>query len=132
MTVHMSLNEAPQRLRIEVETEMLRIAQEAVTNARRHSGAQNLWVTLAVDPPHATLTVTDDGHGLGTARSDSYGMKIMRERAQRIGADLMIASRSEGGTIVDLTLRPDKAGPLPTQPRPVSRSPIPDPASAAP
>lgn len=132
MTVHMSLNEAPQRLRIEVETEMLRIAQEAVTNARRHSGAKNLWVTLAVDPPHATLTVTDDGHGLGPARSDSYGMKIMRERAQRIGADLMIASRSEGGTIVDLTLRPDKTGLLPTQPTSISRSAIADPASAAP
>jgi signal transduction histidine kinase len=132
MTVHLSLNESPQRLRSEVETEMLRIAQEAVTNARRHSGAKNLWVTLAVAPPHATLTVTDDGHGLGTARSDSYGMKIMRERAQRIGADLMIASRSEGGTIVDLTLRPDKTGQLPTQPTVASRSALADPASAAP
>jgi signal transduction histidine kinase len=131
MTVHMSINEAPQRLRIEVETEMLRIAQEAVTNARRHSGAKNLWVTLGVDPPHATLTVTDDGHGLGTARSDSYGMKIMRERAQRIGADLMIASRSEGGTIVDLTLRPDQTGALPRQPTATSK-PTADPASAAP
>ena len=115
MTVHLSSNEAPQRLRTEVETEMLRIAQEAVTNARKHSGAKNLWVTLAVDPPHGTLTVTDDGYGLGAARSDSYGMKIMRERAQRIGADLTIASRPEGGTIVDVTLRPDQSGPLPTQ-----------------
>jgi signal transduction histidine kinase len=131
MTVHMSINEAPQRLRIEVETEMLRIAQEAVTNARRHSGAKNLWVTLGVDPPHATLTVTDDGHGLGTARSDSYGMKIMRERAERIGADLMIASRSEGGTIVDLTLRPDKTNQLPTQATATSRAATAGPASAA-
>ena len=131
MTVHMSLNEAPQRLRIEVETEMLRIAQEAVTNARRHSGAKNLWVTLAVDPPHATLTVTDDGHGIGPARSDSYGMKIMRERAQRIGADLMIASRSEGGTIVDLTLRPDQAGTIPSQPFAASNSALTDPPSVA-
>ena len=108
MTVHLSLNETPQRLRVEVETEILRIAQEAVTNARRHSGARNLWVTLTVDPPHGTLTVTDDGHGLAPARQDSYGMKIMRERAERAGADLTIASRPEGGTIVDLTLRPDK------------------------
>jgi signal transduction histidine kinase len=115
MTVHLSLNETPQRLRVEVETEMLRIAQEAVTNARRHSGARNLWVSITVDPPHATLTVTDDGQGLGPARPDSYGMKIMRERADRIGADLTIASRPEGGTIVDLTLRPDKTGSLPAQ-----------------
>jgi signal transduction histidine kinase len=132
MTVHLSLNEAPQRLRIEVETEMLRIAQEAVTNARRHSGAKNLWVTLAVDPPHATLTVTDDGHGIGPARSDSYGMKIMRERAQRIGADLMIASRPEGGTIVDLTLRPEHTGTIPTQPFAAPNSAMADPRSVAP
>lgn len=128
MTVHLSLNERPQRLRVEVETEMLRIAQEAVTNARRHSGARNLWVTIAVDPPHGTLTVTDDGSGLGTARSDSYGMKIMRERADRIGADLTIASRPEGGTIVDLTLRPDKTGSLPSQP-PLAAAPRRDPYS---
>lgn len=108
MTVHLPLEETPQRLHGEVETEMLRIAQEAVTNARRHSGARNLWVTIAVDPPNCTLTVTDDGHGIGATRPDSYGIKIMRERAERIGADLTIASRPEGGTIVDLTLRPDR------------------------
>lgn len=132
MTVHLSLNETPQRLRVEVETEMLRIAQEAVTNARRHSGASNLWVTIAVDPPHGTLTVTDDGHGLGAARPDSYGMKIMRERADRIGADLTIASRPEGGTIVDLTLRPDKTGSLPSRPPTAATKPATNPTTPPP
>ena len=107
MTVHLSLNETPQRLRVEVETEILRIAQEAITNARRHSGASNLWVTFAADPPHATLTIADDGHGLGTPRSDSYGLRIMRERAERIGASLEICGRVGGGAQVSLTLNAD-------------------------
>jgi len=107
MTVHLSLNETPQRLRVEIETEILRIAQEAITNARRHSGASNLWVTFAADPPHAMLTIADDGHGLGTPRSDSYGLRIMRERAERIGASLDIRSREGGGAQVSLTLAPD-------------------------
>ena len=107
MSVHLSLNETPQRLRVEVETEILRIAQEAITNARRHSGASNLWVTFAADPPHATLSIADDGHGLGTPRSDSYGLRIMRERAERIGASLEIRSREGGGAQVSLTLAPD-------------------------
>jgi len=109
MTVHLSLNETPQRLRVEVETEILRLAQEAITNARRHSGASNLWVTFAADPPHAVLTIADDGHGLGVPRSDSYGLRIMRERADRIGASLDIRARDGGGTEVSLTLAPDTA-----------------------
>ena len=44
MTVHLSLDEAPTRLSPGVETELFRIAQEAITNARKHSQAENLWV----------------------------------------------------------------------------------------
>ena len=104
MTVHLSLNETPHRLRVEVETEILRIAQEAITNARRHSGADHLWVTFSADPPQATLSITDDGSGLGEAREDSFGMKIMKERADRIGADLAVVSEPDRGTSVALTL----------------------------
>jgi signal transduction histidine kinase len=104
MTVHLSLNETPNRLRVEVETEILRIAQEAITNARRHSGADHLWVTFSADPPQATLSITDDGDGLGEPRDDSYGMQIMKERADRIGADLAVVSEPRRGTSVALTL----------------------------
>ena len=44
LTVHLTLDEAPTRLRVEAETELLRIAQEAITNARKHADAENLWV----------------------------------------------------------------------------------------
>ena len=87
LTVHLTLDEAPTRLRAEVETELLRIAQEAITNARKHSRAENLWVDCRIRPPCARISVRDDGGGLGTARDDSYGIKIMRERAERIERD---------------------------------------------
>jgi signal transduction histidine kinase len=90
LTVHVTLDESTVRLRPRVEAELLRIAQEAINNARRHSGGQNLWVNCRIQPPHAEITVVDDGLGLGTGREDSHGLKIMRERADRIGAILEI------------------------------------------
>jgi signal transduction histidine kinase len=115
LTVHLTLDESPTRLRGEVETELLRIAQEAVTNARRHSGAANLWVDCCIKPPYARLRIEDDGTGLGQPRADSYGLKIMKERADRIGARLEIGqcSGSDGdkGTRVTVTVGGDDASP---------------------
>lgn len=107
LTVHLSLDEGPTRLRPEVEAELLRIAQEAINNARKHADADNLWVSCRVAPPAATLEIRDDGLGMGRARSDSYGLRIMHERAERLGAELEIGSTPdplEGGTIVRVAL----------------------------
>ena len=49
-TVHLVLDEAPNRLPVDAETELLRIAQEAITNARKHANAENLWVTCMRQP----------------------------------------------------------------------------------
>ena len=67
LTVHLVLDESAYRLPIEAETELLRVAQEAITNARKHARARNLWVTCRVDPPRAFLRIADDGKGLGLA-----------------------------------------------------------------
>ncbi|MCA0328390.1 MAG: GAF domain-containing sensor histidine kinase [Actinobacteria bacterium] len=121
LTVHLVLDESPYRLPIEAETELLRVAQEAITNARRHAHANNLWVTCRVDPPRAFLRVADDGRGLGTARADSFGMEIMRERSARLGASLTVRQRVGGGTVVEVTLgagtarRPAAQNPLPAR-----------------
>jgi signal transduction histidine kinase len=104
MTVHLSLNEAPVRLGAETEAELLRIVQEAVTNARKHAHASNLWVTCTVDPPSATITIEDDGAGLGNKSADSHGLAIMGERAARIRADLRVGPRQPHGTKVQVTL----------------------------
>jgi signal transduction histidine kinase len=108
LTVHLTLDVSPTRLRGEVETELFRIAQEAITNARKHSCASNLWVDCRIQPPAASIIVRDDGGGLGRPRDDSYGIKIMRERAGRIGAALSIeendASGYPSGTSVTVTV----------------------------
>ena len=113
LTVHLVLDEGPRRLSAGVEAELLRIAQEAVTNARKHAQARNLWVTCRVDPPRADVQIVDDGLGLGLARDDSYGMIIMAERAQRIGARLSVSDRADGGTVVRVVLEDEEAGPTP-------------------
>jgi signal transduction histidine kinase len=104
ITVHLSLSLAPDRLPAETEAELLRIAQEAVTNARRHADADNLWVSLEVDPPGALLRIEDDGRGLGDPREDSVGIAIMRERAARLRTTVRIGSRSPSGTRVEVEL----------------------------
>jgi signal transduction histidine kinase len=105
MRVHLSLDEAGARLPAAVEGELLRIAQEAVTNARKHSRAENLWVSCEVDPPYARVEVSDDGQGMPIrTRDGSYGMSIMAERASRVRATLDIAARDPHGTTVSVVL----------------------------
>ena len=81
---------------------LYRIAQEAISNARRHAEARTISVTLTVEPTFVRLEVVDDGRGLELAEEQASGMglKIMRYRAGMIGATLEIASLSEGGTRV--------------------------------
>jgi signal transduction histidine kinase len=103
--VVLTLDETPEPLRLEVAEQLLRIVQEAVTNARKHSGAAHLWVTCLVRPPAVQVTVEDDGSGIRDAgRANSFGVGIMRERAARIGATLEISERTGGGTRVSVRL----------------------------
>ena len=104
LTVHLSLDETATRLPAETEAELLRIAQEAITNARKHAEASNLWVTLAVDPPNALLRVEDDGRGLGKGRHDSFGLQIMKERAGRLRTNVRVENRAPHGTLVEVVL----------------------------
>ena len=107
MTVHLVLDEDESRLPPGVAPEILRIAQEAVANARRHAQARTLWVTYRVTEGGAFLRVADDGRGIpeGRGRPDSFGLQIMRERAARIGASLTVKRRSPNGTVVELSLQ---------------------------
>jgi signal transduction histidine kinase len=106
LRVHLSLDEPPgARLPAAVEAELLRIAQEAITNARKHAGAENLWVSCAVDPPYANIQVSDDGSGIGDSRPDGrYGLAIMKERADRIRGRLEIKPRHPTGTTVAVVI----------------------------
>ncbi len=105
LRVHLSLDESTARLPAATEAELLRIAQEAVTNARKHAGASNLWVTCEVDPPYAQIEVSDDGQGMADQRPDGrYGLAIMAERAERIRGRLEIRPRQPSGTTVAVVL----------------------------
>lgn len=121
LTVHLELAETPARLPIDTETQLLRIAQEAITNARKHADARNLWVTCRIDPPEALLRVSDDGKGVTPGRLDSYGFDIMKERTQRIGGRFEVAERPGGGTVVQVSAgQPAERG-VDVDPRPARR-----------
>lgn len=98
LTVHLTLGDPVGQLHPEVEGELLRIAQEAMTNARKHSKGGHLWVSCQVRAPFARVEVTDDGVGVGLRRrATSAGLHIMRERAERIGAQLALESPVQDG-----------------------------------
>ncbi|MEJ7765684.1 MAG: sensor histidine kinase, partial [Acidimicrobiales bacterium] len=85
------------------ERELLRIAQEALTNVERHADASCVIVSLRIRPEEAFLEVADDGQGFVRGeggRLDSYGLVGMRERADAIGAALEIVSAPGQGTTI--------------------------------
>ena len=92
------------RLRSEVEAELFRITQEAMNNAVKHSGCTQIQVHCQVAPPAASITVTDNGRGMGVGRPDSFGLGIMQERAHLIGGILSMTETPGGGLTVRVVL----------------------------
>jgi len=92
----------PTTLSPDVEHELLRIAQEAVSNAVRHAQPSRVQIALAVEGDHLQLSVTDDGCGMQELpekyAQQGFGLINMRERAQAIGGEWQIASRPGDGT----------------------------------
>jgi signal transduction histidine kinase len=91
-----------------VEREIIGIAQEALTNAVRHSQARRIVLHAgAVRGVGFRLSVTDDGRGIAKERSSQgFGMTSMRERAERIGASLTFVTAARAGTEVVLAWQP--------------------------
>jgi signal transduction histidine kinase len=97
-----------------VEREIMAIAQEALTNAVRHSKARRITVRAAsVQSIGLRLSVADDGKGIAREPSASgFGLTSMQERADRIGASLTIVTAPRNGTEIVLAWEPSS---LPTQ-----------------
>jgi signal transduction histidine kinase len=97
-----------------VEREIVAIAQEALTNAVRHSRAGKITIRAAtVQSVGLRLSVADDGRGIAREPSATgFGMTSMQERAERIGASLTIVTAPRNGTEVVLAWDPTS---LPTQ-----------------
>ncbi|MFC7275404.1 sensor histidine kinase [Paractinoplanes rhizophilus] len=85
-----------------VEVVLLRAAQEALTNVRRHAGAHEAAVLLAYAPAAVRLVVRDDGRGFDPATADGFGLNGMRARAEQVNGTLTVRSDPETGTTIEL------------------------------
>lgn len=104
----------PEPLSPEIGLHLLRIGQEALTNALRHAQSQRLWLEIEYQPQRVRLQVRDDGQGFDPnhgIHADGFGLIGMRQRAERIGGQLTIASQPGQGTavVVEVPLGPQDA-----------------------
>ena len=86
----------------ETGTQVSRVLQEALTNARRHSGAKRVSVSLRTEGEDLLIEVSDDGAGFGPDVQPGVGFASMRERAALGGGELEIESEEGRGTSVRL------------------------------
>lgn len=86
----------------DVELAVYRVAQEALTNAVRHSGGTRARIRLTAPPGHLVLQVSDDGGGLGAGPVSGGGIRGMRERALTVGGRLLLGVADGGGVEVEL------------------------------
>lgn len=106
---HLSMQGNGMPLSPDTQVQVLHIVQEALSNVRKHAGATRVWLDVQQQPAWR-FEVRDDGIGFeteGAGRGETHvGLRIMSERAQRIGAQLSVSSQPGGGTAVTLTLQP--------------------------
>lgn len=89
----------------QIEGHLLRVGQEAVTNAIKHAGAKNIVVTMKCGPERLELSVQDDGCGFNPdqaagASAGHFGLLGMRERAEKMGGDFEVKSSLGRGTTI--------------------------------
>ncbi|MDE2358293.1 MAG: HAMP domain-containing protein, partial [Betaproteobacteria bacterium] len=88
------------------QVQVLHVIQEALSNVRKHAAARQVWLDVR-QAPQWRFIVRDDGHGFAArdAVDETHvGLRIMRERAARIGAQVEVKSAPGGGTSIVLTV----------------------------
>lgn len=114
MKIHLSATGELPSLPTDVESNVLRLTQEAITNAIRHSGGSRIDVKLSADSEILKLMIDDDGDGFDphvSTLNRGFGLVSMQERAERIGGDLTILTKPGAGTKLHLLVpvaRPKK------------------------
>jgi two-component system sensor histidine kinase UhpB len=103
--IHVRRAFAPGLPAVDDETELViyRVAQEALTNVRRHAEARTVELALSKQGEHLLLRVADDGRGLGHAAAGA-GILGMRERAHLVDGALELRTGELGGTEVRLVV----------------------------
>ena len=111
LPVEVSVDGKPYGTPADLDAQVVRIVQEAVTNALKHSGGSRIDVTLSYRADGLTVTVADDGCGFDRHAVDAspevgehLGLLTMQERAHRVGGRVTIDSRPGAGTTVILSL----------------------------
>ena len=94
----------PQRLADEQETQLFRIAQEALTNVARHSGATQVVMRLDTSGDRVLLRIEDNGRGMPAEiqKRPSLGLVGMRARARHVGGEFSTVNRKQGGLRVEV------------------------------
>jgi signal transduction histidine kinase len=96
----------------EVKISLYRIAQEALNNIAKHASANQVTITFQVPGYGVVLEIQDNGIGYETGGSSAehLGLKIMKERADAIGAEFSITSKPDQGTNICVFWKPPKTG----------------------
>ena len=105
LALNLSITDNLPPLSPDVEQCVYRVAQEAATNVANHAKAKNMTMNLEFIEGKVTLIVRDDGVGFNVEKNDKtshFGLKGMRERAELVGGELTINSKSGEGTTIKL------------------------------
>ncbi|ACZ84676.1 sensor histidine kinase [Streptosporangium roseum] len=93
------------------EVVLLRAAQEALANVRKHAAAGRVEVSASYGPETVALEIRDDGRGFDPAVAEGYGLRGMRARVEQVGGTLTLTSSPAGGTTLEAVLpaeQPDR------------------------
>jgi signal transduction histidine kinase len=93
-----------------VEVVLLRAAQEALANVRKHARSRAVAVTLEYTPEATRLTVRDDGTGFDPSAGEGYGLRGMRARIEQVGGTLTLTGPPSGGTLLEAAIPADQPG----------------------
>jgi two-component system nitrate/nitrite sensor histidine kinase NarX len=119
LATHLQVEGEGLPLDADVQVQVLHVVQEALSNVRKHAQARAVWIEVQQSPLWR-VEVRDDGRGfdVGGPMADEthVGLRIMRERAERVGATVEVASVPGSGTCVVLTLPQRQGGVLATAP----------------
>ena len=104
---HLILTGTPYPLPEDIQTNLLRIGQEATTNALRHAQANHLTLTLEYASHQIRMSITDDGQGChitSLADVEGFGLVGMRERVHRFDGQFTFTSTPGAGTVITIAI----------------------------
>jgi signal transduction histidine kinase len=105
MAAQVTLQGKPRNLSPGWETNLLRIGQEALTNALRHARASRFELLLAFERRGIRLTLKDDGCGFDPSKNhEGFGLEGMRERTEDMGGRFAIESSKGNGAVISIVL----------------------------